>query len=726
MVVVEHSYNKTVGSDKIKTNNYDEIIFRKVKNYQHKAIHQKYPVAFDTETIKGKMFTICDSEGNENNINVDTLRIENQLEETLKPLGEILENMYNTGKKSLNVFFNLGYDFNAIIAHLPKSEREFFAQYGYTIYNDQWYISGIPGKSIDLAHAIKIKSIKQEKGIFTIETETETKETKRDYRVYRNLNNEQFIIDNKVKWFDLWQFFKYEIGSSSLDACSFKYLGAKKTDIEFFGYNKGNLPLDNLVVAYCLQDCDLTAKLCKIIIEACNDIGLIFNTPYSCATISADYFFVNQKLVNPNLFLYSGGKFNYKSHDIFRYAFNAYKGGRTEVTKRGYYEDVYEYDVCSMYPTNMCKLYDIFSCNWMFISDNKELKSIDPDNIAYGFFNCDIELNNNYVNPLPFANKGYYIYGYGKYQDYYLSLPEIEQIERLNLGKVIIKNGWVGLKTVKDAYPFKPIIETLYKKRKEYAKTDFRNSLIKIILNSIYGRFIEVNKNIDMEIDNINLDEDDFDIMNEDIIKKTYTAGKFFCSPYACYITALSRTKLFDQIYPNKDSFIASFTDSIFSTKPLIENSTFKIGGNLGDWENDKGELLIIGSGVYRMEYSTGKNKLRTRGFHIKENLGGADTFGLNGFDLENLILEGVEQTKVMKLKESIIQDKQDDFNTFISSYKELAKNFDKKRLWNIRLNSLQDCYKSCDSQQVNINNKYILDNIHNTPILALNKTINA
>lgn len=710
----------------MKTENFDEIIFRRTKTYAHKATRQKLPIAYDTETFNGKMFTLCDSKRNELNMNVKNLRIENGMEGTLKDLPSILRSMYETGKETLNVFFNLGYDFNAILAHLPRDHREFFAQYGYIIYQG-FYLSGIPNKSIDIAHALQIHNITQkteDNKTYSIELATgETKETKRKYAIYYDLEANKYIIDNKVKWFDLWQFFKYEPGSSSLDACSFKYLGAKKADVEFFGYNKGNLPLDNIVTAYCIKDSELTAELANMIIEACNSIGLLFNAPYSCATISADYFFNNQGLTNPNLFLWGiKDQLNYKNLDIFKYAFYAYKGGRTEVTKRGYYEDVYEYDVCSMYPTNMCKLYDIFKCSWYFIQNEKEIKHLleSSDDIAYGFFLCDIELNNNYVNPLPFSNNGYYIYGYGKFKDYYLSLPEIQQIKDLHLGKITIKNGWVGLKTDKDSYPFREIIKKMYHKRKEYAKTDFRNSLIKIILNSIYGRFIEVNKNIDMAIDDINLLEDDFDIMNDDIVKKTFYAGKYFCSPYACYITALSRCKLFEQIYANKESFIASFTDSIFSTKPISGSASFHIGTDLGDWEQDHGELTIIGSGVYRMEYDNDKTKLRTRGYHIKENMGGAESFGLNGFGLDDLILHGLEHQKVLKLKESIVRDEQDSFNTFVTEYKELNKNFDKKRLWDIRLNTLQDCYKVCDSQQININNPYILKNINKAPILSL------
>lgn len=683
----------------MKTENFDEIIIKKPRNWNKVNKTQKSCIAFDTETLNGYMFLLSNNEHNYKTIKVNGLRIENNIipnsfESTLEYLMQF--------DKTLNVFYNLSYDCDAINKHLPISCLKQLAHLGYTIYKG-FYISGIPRKSIDIAYAYKIESIeKDSEGRYNIILSNGTeKNYKRKPYIYYDIDNKPYMLSKKIKFFDVWQFFKYE-KSSSLDACSKKYLGAQKDDIEFYGYNKENLPLDNIIVAYCNKDCELTKRLTDIIINACNDIGLVFNTPYSCATISSDYFFTYEGLKNPIMFLYQYGKnINYKNLDIFRYAYYAYKGGRTEVCKRGYFEECYEYDVNSMYPFNMTKLYNIFSCTWVQVTNEQELLNLGLDNLAYAFLNCDIKMYDNYTNPLPFKHKGYYIYGYGDYKNYHISLPEYEMIKNLNLGKIKIKSGWVGIKTsdTKQDYVFKDIVERTYKKRNEFSKLDFRNALLKIILNSIYGRFIEVNINKELD-DEIDLLNDNYTIMDTGIYKKMYLAGKYFCPIYACNITSLSRCYLYENIYANEpeQNFISSFTDSILSKEPL---KNLKTGDNLGEWEFNKGELTIIGSGIYRLELDD-STKLRTRGIHIKESIN--EMFGFNSISLDDILLYGADQTKVKKLKESLIQNTPDEFNTFVKQHKTVNLNFDKKRNWNFNLDCIQDCYKECNSSMININ----------------------
>ena len=94
--------------------------------------------------------------------------------------------------------------------------------------------------------------------------------------------------------------------------------------------------------------------------------------------------------------------------------------------------------------------------------------------------------------------------------------------------------------------------------------------------------------------------------------------------------------------------------------------------------------------------------KLRTRGIHIKESIN--EMFGFNDISLDDILLYGVDQTKVKKLKESLIQNKPELFNTFNKEHKTINLNFDKKRTWDFSLNCLQDCYKECNSKTININ----------------------
>ena len=224
--------------------------------------------------------------------------------------------------------------------------------------------------------------------------------------------------------------------------------------------------------------------------------------------------------------------------------------------------------------------------------------------------------------------------------------------------------------------------------------------MIKIILNSNYGRYIEVNINKDFNSD-INLDDiDSYSILNDEILKKVFLAGKYFNPIYACDITAKSRCMIFENAYPIKDSFIASFTDSIMSTEPL----KIPTGNELGDWEFNKGSLTMIGSGVYQLLSLEGRkliNKKRSRGFQIKGN--DNDALGYKDFNfLEDLIENGCTNTKVIKLNESLIQDKPEQFNTFQEQNRQLNLNFDQKRIWDYKLTK-DNIYDTCNSKMINI-----------------------
>jgi hypothetical protein len=668
------------------------------KNFTNNAIIQKESIALDTETNNGIPFLLADSTGK-------------YTTDKNSMIEQLLSKDY---KKTLNLFYNLGYDKNAILKLLSKKSLSFFSTYDYTIEDDIYY-GGIGAKSFDIARANKIESIEENKG-YTITLENgAVKERKNKPMTFLDYNNNEYLLEQKNRFFDLWQFFKYE-SQSSLDAVSQKYLMDNKTPIEELGYDKSNLYLDDTIIDYCIQDCKLTKQLSDIVINACNSIGILFNKPYSCATISADYFFGNQEIRNPFYFLYQYGNYVYSPNlDIFRYAYYAYKGGRSEVCKRGHFDTVYEYDVNSMYPSEMVKLYDCFKCDWQKIT-GEELYNYDINNIAYGFIKCNIKVPQDYVLPLPYS-KGFYIYGYGDFNEYYLTIHELYMMFDLGIidkSDVNIIDGWLGIKQNDDEYIFKDTIEFIYSERKKYDSLEFQNPLFKIILNSIYGRMIEVNINKRLD-DTIDLtDTDSYDIMDNEVIKKYYTSGKYFNPIYACYITGMSRVKLFNAIYPHKESFVASFTDSVISTEKI----KVPVSNELGDWEYAKGELTIIGSGVYR--FVGKKEKIRTRGIHIKQEYKKQDiNDNLYGINFDDLITQPFMQTKVMKLKESVRQDNLDDFNTFQQVPKRINLNFDKKRDWDskfktdsnifcnkdiLRYNDLSTVYGQHDSKAICIN----------------------
>lgn len=608
-------------------------------------------------------------------------------------------------QKTVNLFYNLEYDINALIKHLPKEELKHFADYNYCVY-DGVYFGGIPRKSLDLARTTPIKEYikKAEKEHVYIYMDDTEKTFKRAKRLYLDVDGNKYTIGLKNQFFDLWQFFKYE-KFSSLDAVSLKYLKEGKLDIDSMGYDKSCLPLDSKIIEYCIVDCERTRDLGFTVIKACNDVGIFFNKPYSCAALSSAYIYDYSEVRNPIYFLYNGGYgINKKNEDIFRIAYNSYKGGRSEVCKRGYFEHVYEYDVNSMYPTKMCDLYDCFKCDWFKLDNLKVIDNFGYENIAYGFINIDIELKKQHVMPLPVKHKGYYVYGYGVFKNYTITLEEYRMMQELDLIiNVKLNYGYLGVKTDSNIYPYNDLVRTVYKERKKYGSDEFINPLFKIILNSSYGKLIEVNVNktenelIDLEdINSYTMDD-----INELPYIKDFIGGKYFNPIYASYITANARCMLYRGIEPIQDSFIASFTDSIISTEPL---KNIKTGKELGEWEYNTGEITIIGSGVY--QFVNDSIKTRTRGYHIKESIN--DNLGNEYlFDFESFLMSGLNQTKVKKLKESIIQDDMGEFNNFITKHKKVNLNFDKKRIWNspmIKTSCYSNIHKVYESNPYNIN----------------------
>lgn len=641
---------------------------------------QKESVAWDTETRQGIPFLLCSSKD-------DILTDKTSMIDALLDKQNI---------KTLNVFYNLGYDASAILKMmLSKRELKFFASYGYVISEhrgENIFYSMLGNKCLTVSYA------------------QEDQEGK-----YTDLKSIDYKIERKRNYFDVWQFFKYE-GSSSLDNVSKKYLKKSKVPIEeltYFemvpelagqikrgrvrNYDKSDLILDHTVIDYCLQDCYLTKELTDLIIKACNEVGIIFNKPYSCASLAWDYLSNVKQVKNPKYFLWQfGGKtLSSRNYSIFYHAYHSYRGGRSEVAKRGYFEHIEEYDVNSMYPWAMTQLEDCFKCDWIPIESNADLLKHDPENIAYGFFILDIDLPYNYVNALPVQDKknGILIYPYGELKDYFLTHIELKML--MDLGIITekdfrIKNGWIGLKR-SGVFPFRDIVIDLYRERKKYDKDNFLNSLIKILLNSTYGRLIEVNIN-NVQGDTIDLEAwDEYDITDEELIKKCYIAGKYFNPIYANYITALSRVKLYTAIFHNMDNFIASFTDSVISTKPLkgIDESL-----ELGAWKHTHGDqLTMIGTGFYQLIGY--ENKDRMRGVHVVK-----ESDNIYDSSFERVLQEGFKVKRVLKLKESLRQDRIEEYNTFEEKWRVIDLNFDTKRTWDYSFTDYASIKQGvCDSK---------------------------
>ena len=102
--------------------------------------------------------------------------------------------------------------------------------------------------------------------------------------------------------------------------------------------------------------------------------------------------------------------------------------------------------------------------------------------------------------------------------------------------------------------------------------------------------------------------------------------------------------------------------------------------------------MFIFWVYLYEFEGETiEKSKSRTRGVHIKKT---ANSNILHGSEFDNIFNYGYEEIRVKKLKECVIQDKLDEFNTFQKQTKLKDINFDTKRIWDFNYDNIDQVRK--------------------------------
>lgn len=642
----------------MKTLDFGKVKFKHHKYYSSNGQKQREVVGWDTETSRGQCGLLCNSYGQVfDTHNIDLL------------LGHLTETPLT---KTVNLFYNLVYDYSAIFKCLPEKNIIEIATTNKTKFKD-FELFIIPRKLFKISIPF---------------TTDKGKETTKNF-----------------KYFDLLQFFKYE-KSAALDAVSEKYLGEHKIDIETItNISKSEYQFKHFhnpeIQKYCIDDCVKVRKLADIIVDSCSTIGLSFNQPYSCATLSMNYVYQLKGVKSPLWFYFNKPK----NRRVFEYAFNAYSGGRFEVMQRGTFQDIYEYDVNSMYPDKIRKLQDVFKTDFEYCKNEQCVDSLRTKDVAYLFLKVRVKQNDKFINILPFRKDGLMISPrHRKYAQTFINQHELAMLEQYNVDFEII-DGYVGTPVDTVYYPYKIIFEEIYNARMKYPKSHFLSNLYKIIMNSFYGKTIEMNvmfedlseaekdgtSNSELTATNDILDMV-IDEANEDVIVKNYQAGKFFCSVYAADITAPSRCMVTETMLKaqNPNAIIGTFTDSVLS----LEKLDLPISNQMGEWEvTHYDELNMVGTGVYYLHNFNGdkKEKTRTRGFRL---------MAMNDFDFQTFLRSEYKTRKTLSLKEAVRCHNIEDFNIISETTKDLNINFDTKRKWKRPFNSVKDIFKSQISSQ--------------------------
>lgn len=300
------------------------------------------------------------------------------------------------------------------------------------------------------------------------------------------------------------------------------------------------------------------------------------------------------------------------SPDLHEALLGSYFGGRFELFRKGIFPRTYQYDINSAYPYAMSQLPDFTGCTIQF---NREYTR---DKYSIWFVRYNVlqssgkrKIKNYYgtetflSGPLPYRTKqGNILFPYFNPYGVWIHQIELQTVMALyGAANFDIVYGYsIKPRTTDKAFPF---IEQMAARRlalKE--KGDNRNIVLKLALNSLYGKTAEGQRNIDYIPPYQNY----------------YIAG---------FITAYTRATLLRESFQcgiGGSGIISFATDGIFATKPhrtILESSAA-----FGQWEFStlNHSVLYLQAGVYYSEEKAAINKRRTRGFHA-DSLDAATVF---------------------------------------------------------------------------------------------------
>lgn len=379
----------------------------------------------------------------------------------------------------------------------------------------------------------------------------------------------------KKKIWDIAQFYKM-----SLDKAGKKYLDRGKIEISTKKFTKRYIEKNyNEIKEYCIKDAELCADLSNFLVEKLKEFGINTTALYSYASLSVQYFRDMGRIVDISRL--------YKVYpELIMYAIDSYQGGKFEVTGKGHYNNCYEYDIISAYPYQIYNLPDLRFCK---IVKSKKYKK----DAYYGFLRCQV-INTDFKNiSHGLLDKNTRIYPIGSY---YCTLTKNEYDYYISIGIEIkiISAYWIFIDN--PVYPYKKVIDNLFKIKYEYKKKDVTiYNLAKYIMNSFYGKTCQLITKVSRKTDTRFLD-----------------AGNAFNPIHASIITANTRLEVTKLQNILGENCLAVHTDSIMTTKEIPEQFLYN---ELGGFEFvDKGDTIIIACGCYQI----GDTKA-FKGFHPKK-----------------------------------------------------------------------------------------------------------
>jgi hypothetical protein len=530
----------------------------------------------DTETDRGRAVLIA------------TPRLYKEFPESFS---DCLDFLLTVGDEEF-ICWNADYDISAMLKFLPDSLLERIYQFG------QWQFR------------MRLSSWSTE-GLVRVEF--------RPGKFFRVLAG-----DRKLAIYDLAQFYnKMKLGTAAR-----KFIGEEKKDpgvdwkdLKAVLSGDPRFPKEkrDQLIEYCMHDARLVEMLLEDSRKKFENIGISFQEPVSCASLSARVFRDEMD-------------FSALLPEYNEMAQRSFRGGMIECLRAGYFERAWYIDLRSAYPAAICNLPEMPK-SWRTVEKKPE------SGATYACIECAVTIPHQLMKgPLPFWQHGGLIYPVGRWRTW-LDLYSFRNAENLGLIERVY-GGIQGFGTV-EKFPFREKIHRLYLERMVDEQKKFA---VKIILNSLYGKFAETNDG------------------------RLTSHTNFFM---AAEITSRTRWRLLKDIDPADVIFYA--TDGVF-LKRKPEGLAF--GANLGQWSEPEEvrDLVVVGSGVYTYRRSDGSVETKFRGFSS-----GLDLYAL--LDTPSYVVP-VSLQRNQKLGITVRNGRWDAFNVIRTDERELNVNFDKKRKW--------------------------------------------
>ena len=611
------------------------FVWQKVKPL--KQIYRN--LAFDTETEEGRIFLISNSDKETVN-DYNNFQREGEPEPESPLLGLLIYLNNRRYTKSVNWFYNLQYDTNALLKYLSFDDRKHIAYYN-VVDVEGYRIQIIPNKEL------KISKLDKD--------------------------------DKPVKptfFYDLAQFYDFKPLKKLAEQTNYSKVyvnDISQVNIQKYYNDKEYFNLWNeRCVVDCLITVEIADKLTMIIQQIVN-----VNKYKSKASIARRYVLenMNHNLKMPNI-------------HVLDSALQAFHAGHIEACKIGDFKNIHNYDLNSAYPAYIAELYET---NTGYLHN----REYEPDT-AYSFYLVDVEYYDDNLSPIWFfkSQANYHINGKC---EVWITQMEIEYLQN-NGYPVTILQAYHIKKNRFTEKPFEFLVKDLYKMRLEAKERgDEIQLVLKVILNSIFG----VTLNAVQKRDISDLPTDLFEIIGGKLVyyENKYLAGNMYNPVYGCYITANVRTQLFTDFKNYLPKILSVNTDGVY----LTHNVNVPTNKELGGYSHKKiDRLMIMGSGRYFVKDKLGiidNVESKFRGIPLAP----VDIEKKMVENKDSNYIE-LTKEKPIKLKESVrIPAYKDKFNTFQEVKKQVYFKTD-RRYWYNEINNISDLWdKQIDSRPFDI-----------------------